>query len=138
MDEQLRPDLANIFLVRYDEENRWTPNTLWTDEVHFSFTGNINTKNCVHWADKNAHDVEPTPLHEAKVTVWCGITGTFVLGEYFFEEFTSTGMNSCSVSGTHCKIMFLNYVIPKSQYRNVISDIESMQDGVPPHFAKYC
>lgn len=135
-DEQLRVDFANFFLIRYDEDNRWPLRILWTDEAHFSLTGNVNTKNCVHWADKNPHDVAPVPLHDAKVTVWCGISSTFVLGPYFFEEVTTTGVKSCSVTSARYKSMLQNYVIPELQQRNVISDIVWMQDGAPPHIAQ--
>ena len=46
------------------------------------------SKNCVHWAYNNPHDVFACPLHDEKVTVWCGITSMFFLGPYFFEEVT--------------------------------------------------
>lgn len=49
----------------------------------FSLSWNTNYKNCVPWADKNLQDMASTPLHEAKVIVWCGIASTFVLGLYF-------------------------------------------------------
>lgn len=134
-DEQQRVDFANFFLIRYDEDSRWPLRILWTDEAHFSLTGNVNSKNCVHWADENPHDVAPVPLHEAKVTVWCGIASTFVLGPYFFEEVTSNGMQTCSITGPRYKTMLQNYVIPELQQRNVVNDIVWMQDGAPPHVA---
>ena len=50
-----------------------TGHLLWTDEAHFKLNGNVNAKNCVHWADTNAHAV--APLFDSKVTVWCDISG---------------------------------------------------------------
>ena len=33
---QLRLDLANEFLIRYDEGNSWPLRILWTNQAHFS------------------------------------------------------------------------------------------------------
>ena len=66
-DNQLQQDFANKFLIRYDEGSNWFLRNLWTDEVHFTLTGNINSKNCVYWADNYPHDA--SPLHDEKVTV---------------------------------------------------------------------
>ncbi|GFW45602.1 transposable element tc3 transposase [Trichonephila clavipes] len=99
-DPQQRLDFANEFLLRYDADNDWPLRILWTDEAHFTLNGSINTKNCVHWGETNPHAVAPVPLFDAKVTVWCGITATFVLGPFFFEETTPTGPATCSVTGS--------------------------------------
>ena len=60
----------------------------------------INTKNCVHWGETNPHAVAPVPIFDAKWTVWCGVTATFVLGPFFFDEMTPTGPAICSVTGS--------------------------------------
>ena len=52
-----------------------------TDEVHFTLTGNMNSKNCAHWADSDPHHVFASPLHDENMTM-------FILGSYFFEEVT--------------------------------------------------
>lgn len=134
-DHLQRIDFANEFLIRYDGDNDWPLRILWTDEAHFTLTGNVNTKNCVHWADTNPHAVAPVPLYDAKVTVWCGIAGTIVLGPYFFEEATPTGFVTCSVTGSRYTAMLQNYVIPELLQRNALNDIVWMQDGAPPHIA---
>ena len=85
-DNQLRLDFANKFLIRYDEDSSWPLCILWTDEAHFTVTGNVNSKKCVHWADNNPHDVFASPLHHEQVTVWCGITSMFIFGLYFLKR----------------------------------------------------
>lgn len=79
-DKKQRLDFANEFLIYFDEDDRWT------NEVHFLLTDDVNSKNCPHWADSNPHEVIAFPLHEEKVTVWCGITSNFILGSYVLEE----------------------------------------------------
>ena len=49
-DNQLRLGFANKFPIRYDEDSSWPLRILWTDDEHFMLTGNMNSKNCVHWA----------------------------------------------------------------------------------------
>ena len=80
IDNQLRLDFANKFLICYDEDSNWPLSILRTDEAHFTLTGNVNSKNCIYWADNNLHDVFASPLHDVKVTVWFGITSTFIIG----------------------------------------------------------
>ena len=135
-DNQLRLDFANEFLIRYDNDTSWPLHILWTDEAHFMLNGNVNSKNCVHWAEQNPHDVVALPLYDAKVTVWCGITSTFILGPYFFEETTVDGrVQSCTVTSDRYHNMLTHYVIPELQRRNALSNIVWMQDGAPPHVA---
>ena len=83
-DSQLRLDLFNKFLISYDEDSSWPLRNLSTDEARFTLSGKMNSKSCTHWADNNPHNVFASPLHDEKVTVYCGITSTFILSLYFF------------------------------------------------------
>ena len=94
-DPQQRLDFANEFLLRYDADNNWPLRIFWTDEAHFDLNSNVNTENCVHWADTNPHAVALASLYVAKLTVWCDISGTVLLGPYFFEETTPTYFVTC-------------------------------------------
>ena len=76
--------------------------------------GNVNLKNCVHWVDNNPHRVLTSPLHDEKVTMWCGISSTFILSPYFFEEVTDGNLQTCTVTSAYYEDMlthvpFLNY-----------------------------
>ena len=70
VDNQLWLYFAIKFLICYDEDSSWPTCILWTDKAHFKLTGNVNSKYCVHWADKNRHDVFASPLHNEKD---CGV-----------------------------------------------------------------
>ena len=87
-------------------DSRWPLRILWIDEVHFTLTGNVNSKIYVHWTDNNPHDVFASPLHDKKVTVCCGITSTFILGLYFFEEVVDGDLKTCTVT-TACYLGML-------------------------------
>ena len=108
---------------------------LWMDEAHFILTGNVNSKNFVHWAEENHHGVASVPFYDTCVTVWCGVAETFILGPYFLEDVTCSGIQTCSITGDRYKPMLENYIITESQQRNVINDIVWLQDGAPPHIA---
>ena len=62
--QSIAASFANKFLFRYNEDRSYPLCTLWTDEAHFMLTGYVNSKNCVHWADNNTHDVFASSSHE--------------------------------------------------------------------------
>ena len=111
VDNQLRLDFAIKFLIRYDEDSSWPACILWTDEAHFKLTGNVNSKNCVHFADKNRHNVFASPLHNEKGL--CGITSTFILGPYFFEEVADGDLQTWTVKSARYLDMLTHYAIPE-------------------------
>ena len=57
-DNKQRVNFEIFFLIRYDEGSRWLLRILWTDGTHFTLTGNVNSKNCVHWIEENTHGLE--------------------------------------------------------------------------------
>jgi hypothetical protein len=132
-DKSKRVDFANEFLIHHDTDKNWIHSIMWTDEAHFTLTGTVNSKNCVHWSDSNPHNLFPVPLHDQKVTVWCGFTSSFILGPYFYEELTPAGFKTCSVNGERYKHMLENFTIPMLQQRNQTNRIIWMQDGATPH-----
>ena len=104
----------------------------WTVEAHFILIGNVNSKNCVHCEEKNPQVVTWVSLYERYVTVWFGVARLFILGLHFFEYVTSSGMQTCSITGARYKAILEHFVIPESQQRNVIDDIVWMENGAPP------
>ncbi|GFV18356.1 uncharacterized protein TNCV_713271 [Trichonephila clavipes] len=115
-------------------DNDWQLRILWTDEAYFTLNGSINTKNCVHWERRILTCGASTPLFDAKVTVWCGIAATFVLGPFLTLGNDPDRPCTCSVTLSVCSHAE-NYVLPELR-RNALNDIVWMQDGVPPHIAR--
>lgn len=93
--------------IIYYENNSWPLRKLRTNNVNFSLTGRVKSKNCVHWSGENSHDVIPMPLHESNVTMWCSISSRSVT----FREVISAGIKTCSVTSTMYTVMLENYVI---------------------------
>ena len=59
---------------------------LWSDEAVFHTGGFVNRHNCHYWA---AHDPEvrvEKMKNCPKVTVWCGMTATMVIGPYLLHD----------------------------------------------------
>ncbi|GFW14605.1 hypothetical protein TNCV_1560681 [Trichonephila clavipes] len=44
---------------------------LFSDEVHLN--GNVNKQNCRIWSEADPQVYVETPLHPAKLTVWCAL-----------------------------------------------------------------
>ena len=97
-DNQLRLDFADKLLICYDEDISWPLRILSTDKAHYMLIVNLNSKYCVQCADNNPHDAFTSSLHDKKVTTWCGITRTFILGTYFFEEVTDGDLQTCTIT----------------------------------------
>ena len=89
----------------------WSPARLVQWKAHFHLPGQVNTQNCRVWAS-NAPDIvlEAPPLRP-RVTVWCAMSSTGIIGPFFFEDadgYTLTVNKErystpWSVSGSHCR-----------------------------------
>ena len=59
---------------------------LWSDETVFHTNGFVSRQNCHYWG---AHDPEVTVekmQNLPKVTLWCGMTATRVIGAYLLRD----------------------------------------------------
>ena len=65
--------------------------------------------------------------------MWCGITRSFFLGPYFFEEVPDGDLQTCTVTNACYLDMLTYYAIPELQRQNALSEFVWMQDGDPPH-----
>ncbi|GFW74902.1 uncharacterized protein TNCV_2677701 [Trichonephila clavipes] len=88
---------------------------------------------CRIWDTENPRTFQEIPLHSPKVTVWCGLTATFILGPFFFEETTRNGPVTCTVTARRYKNMLENFVAPQMLQHQCLDSITFMQDGAPPH-----
>jgi len=61
-----------------------------------------------------------------KVTVWCGMTATRVIGPYLLRD---------TMNAEHCLQMLEDYVWPIVSGWENIDELVLMHDGAPPHFA---
>jgi hypothetical protein len=59
---------------------------LISDEAHFHMVGYVNKQNYKFWAANNLRELHQSPLHSAKVTVWCAVSSGGIIGPCFFED----------------------------------------------------
>ncbi|GFV21020.1 DUF4817 domain-containing protein [Trichonephila clavipes] len=91
-DTTQREAFAKWAFSKMEQDPTWVFNILWTNEAHFSLHGDVNNHNCCIWATSNPREYTQKPLHSPKVTAWCGFTGSFIIGPFFFET-------QCPVNG---------------------------------------
>lgn len=83
-DHNKRKSFCVTMLLRFR-----TVNTIfWSDEAHFQLNGSVNKQNCRCWAPKGQSQrlKHQQPLHSPKVTVWCALSNSGLIGHYFFEN----------------------------------------------------
>jgi hypothetical protein len=60
--------------------------TFFTDEAWFHLSGYINAQNNRYWSSINLKQTFEVPLHDQKISVWCAITDSRIVGPIFFEN----------------------------------------------------
>lgn len=85
-DYQRRMDFGNWFLGQHAADPHFEDRIQWTDEAHIHLSGYINSQNAIHWGSRRPDDVVTTSLHPTKVTIWCAMSTSGVIGPYFYED----------------------------------------------------
>ncbi|GFX29962.1 transposable element Tc3 transposase [Trichonephila clavipes] len=105
---------------------------LFTDEVHFWLNGYVNKQNCRIWSEANPQVYVETPLHPEKLTVWCALWASGIIGPYFFKN--DEGHN-VTVNGDRYRAMITNFFIPELKNHDV-QELWFQQDGATCHTAR--
>ena len=103
----------------------------FSDEAHFHLTGCVNKQNMRYWADTNPHELHERPLHSPKVTVWCAISSTGIVGPWFFEENEVT----VTVNSDRYVNMLEEFFFPRIEELDQ-GDIWFQQDGATAHTSR--
>lgn len=105
---------------------------MMSDEAHFHLDGYVNKQNFRYWSITNPEELHERPLHSPKVTVWCGVTKSCVIGPYFFEE----GGRTVTVNSQRYLLMLENFLIPELQRNRLVRRrLWFQQDGATAHTA---
>lgn len=89
LDNQDRLDFCSELFRRYDNDNSFFDNILWSDEAIFKLAGFENRHNTVYWSINNPHAVEVKQLNQPGLMVWAAISSQGVIGPYFFDNFVN-------------------------------------------------
>lgn len=109
-------------------------NILFSDEAHFHLSGAVNKQNCRYWAPENPRQKHERPLHSPKVTVWCAMSASGIIGPYFFEN--RRGVAQTVNSDRYCA-MLREFLVPQLQeFDGFDQDTWFQQDGATAHTAR--
>lgn len=118
-------------LINQDED---IVNNLWmSDEAHFHLSGYVNKQNFRYWSDVNPRQMHQEPLHSTKVTVWCAISSSGIIGPYFFEDARG---NNVTVTSQRYADMLENFFEPQLARFEVNEGTFFQQDGATSHTAR--
>ena len=107
-----------------------TEKIIFSDESHVYLRSVPNKQNNREWLPEKPQASNAVPLHSPKVTVWCGITSSRVLGPYFFEDDTGSAV---TVTKERYVEMLEHFFIEDSH--EICSETFFQQDGATPHTA---
>ncbi|GFW80017.1 transposase [Trichonephila clavipes] len=105
---------------------------LFSDETHFWLNGYVNKQNCRIWSEANPKVYVETPLHPEKLTFWCALWDSGIIGPYFFKN--DEGHN-VTVNGDRYRAMITNFFIPELNNHDV-QELWFQQDGATCHTAR--
>ncbi|GFX39242.1 histone-lysine N-methyltransferase SETMAR [Trichonephila clavipes] len=104
---------------------------LFSDEAHFWLNGYVNKQNCRIWSEANPQVYVETPLHPEKLTVWCALWASGIIGPSFKND---EGHN-VTVNGDRYRAMITNFFIPEMNNHDV-QELWFQQDGATCHTAR--
>ena len=108
-----------------------TEKIIFSDESHVYLRSVPNKQNNREWLPEKPQASNAVPLHSPKVTVWCGITSSRVLGPYFFEDDTGSAVTVTKER----YVEMLEHFFPEDSHE-ICSETFFQQDGATPHTAK--
>jgi len=59
---------------------------IFKDEAHFWRDGYVNRQNFRIWGSQKPELLRTTPLHPQKLTIWCGISPSGIIGPHFLND----------------------------------------------------
>lgn len=121
-----RMEYGEIMLGWHGDWPELFDNIVWSDEAIFHVGGFVNRHNCHYWAEFDPKVTAEKMQNRSKVTVWCGMTSSQVIGPFLFRE---------TMNGERYLNMLENRVWPALSTFDNIENMVFMQDGAPPHFA---
>lgn len=129
-DKRARVQFCEHFLEIFNANENLLNELMMTDEAHFHLDGYVSKQNFRYWAPQNPLSLHEKPLHSPKVTVWCGVTTSGIIGPYFFELDNQT----VTVTSDRYVDMLQNFLMPEVR-RLGLNNVMFQQDGATAHTA---
>ena len=137
-DKKQRLNFALWLKEKLNSEPQFASRVWFSDEAHFLLHGNVNRQNSRIWAGEPPPEaVSEHPLHSPKVTVWCALSASGVVGPFFFE----TPNGSTTTVDQHGYVEVLEKFWRQLQDDPVQSNRRNppvwfQQDGAPAHTSR--
>lgn len=131
-DAVAREAMAGWFLGMMENDPAWIQHVWFSDETHFYLHSNINKRTNVYWGMEKPTIVNQRPLHSPKVTAWCALSSTGIIGPFFFEDQRGVTVNVDQQSYGSVFKLFVRALGRK------VGDLHTewyQQDGATPHCA---
>ena len=120
-----RVEFCEWALAKFDDDDSFGNNVIFSDEASFSLTGEVNKQNWRFWSDSNPHWMEAVNDQGApKVMVWAAVWREHVIGPFFFQT---------NVTSESYLEMLTTQLWPAIQ-QQIDVNTWMMQDGAPPHY----
>jgi len=108
-------------------------NNIWmSDEAHFHVSGFVNKQNFRYWSQANPRALHEKPLHSQKVTVWCAMSASGIIGPYFFEN----GAGNAVTVNADCYVEMLQNFFTPQRAHFPVNENTFQQDGATSHTAR--
>lgn len=130
-DKPVRVAFCRQFLRVLENDASQLNFLLMSDEAHFHLSGYVNKQNCRYWSEENPQHIHEQPLHDLKVSVWCGVSSFGIIGPYFFEENNQT----VTINSERYVHMLETFLGPELRRRGQ-NQIWFQQDGATAHTAR--
>ncbi|CAK1585331.1 unnamed protein product [Parnassius mnemosyne] len=79
-------ECGEIMLGWRGDRSELFDNIVWTDEAIFHVRGFVNRHNCHYWAELDLKATAEKMKNRPKVTIWCGMTSSQVIGPFLLRE----------------------------------------------------
>jgi len=109
-------------------------NNIWVShEAHFHVSGFVNKQKFRYQSQANPTALHEKPLHSQKVTVWCAISESGIIGPYIFENEAG---NAVTVNADRYVEMLQNFFTPQLARFPVNENTLLQQDGATSNTAR--
>jgi hypothetical protein len=132
VDYDKRMSFSRWFLEQVNRDQSFVDTLITSDEAHFHLNGFVNRQNCRYWCDHNPEEIVQVPLHPTRVTVWCALSSSGIIGPYFFEDCEGKAV---TVNSERYSKMLEDFFLPEIR-RNNLQNHWMQQDGATAHTAR--
>jgi hypothetical protein len=121
-------------LTKVNDDEDFINNFWMSDEAHFHLNCFVNKKNFRYWAGQNPRQQHERQLHRSKVTVWCIVSSSGLIGPYFIEN---DGGLTTTVKSVRYAGMLEKFVAHElHNFPEQIDNTRFQQDGATAHTAR--